>query len=190
MHSRDFFGRRQTAHAGVRRSERSAFRQTGIVPVKNASGADRNRFDVLGIDAPLFTPTDNLTSFQNQIALVGVTPREADHYGKFAILLEPLRTGRIGKACVSGVCVVRLNVLDESHDFADVEDGCTENLKTGSALAATGGRITWRPSPKATAGASASPSSSPVPATSSRADSIPTTPAVRTRSPGCRPQQA
>ena len=51
-----------------------AVRQTGIVKVKNASGEVRGWFEVLGIDRPIFTPTDNLDTFQNNILLVGVVP--------------------------------------------------------------------------------------------------------------------
>ena len=50
------------------------FRQTGIVPVKNVSGYDCGRFDVLGIDSPVFTPTDSLDAFKNQVALKNNTP--------------------------------------------------------------------------------------------------------------------
>jgi len=32
------------------------FRQTGIVQVKNLSGADRERFDILGANAPIILP--------------------------------------------------------------------------------------------------------------------------------------
>ena len=44
------------------------------VLLKNDSGYDRGRFDVLGIDGPVLTPTDRLETFTNGIALVGVTP--------------------------------------------------------------------------------------------------------------------
>lgn len=43
------------------------------VLLKNASGADRGRFEVLGIDGPVFTPTDSLEAFTSGIALAGVT---------------------------------------------------------------------------------------------------------------------
>ena len=135
--ARDFKSRRQSST----RDPGFDVRQTGIIPVKNNSGSDRNRFDILGVDRPIFTPDDSLTSFQNQVSLVGVSPTEADHLGKFVVLLEPVRAGRIGMACVSGVCVVRLCVADAEHEFADVEDGQTANLKTatnGSAF------ILWR----------------------------------------------
>lgn len=135
--ARDFKARRQSRT----RESQVEFRQTGIIPVKNNSGADRERFDVVGIDRPIFTPNDSLTSFQNQVSLVGVTPTEADHFGKFAVLLEPLPPGRIGMACISGVCVVRLCVEDASHEFADIDDGQASNLKTGTTGSAF---ILWR----------------------------------------------
>ncbi|MGH7127472.1 MAG: hypothetical protein ACREIV_02810, partial [Planctomycetaceae bacterium] len=138
--ARDFKARRQS----LGRTAQLDFRQAGIVPVKNGSGSDRNRFDVLGIQRPIFTPADNLASFQNQVALVGKTPSDADHFGRFVILLEPLRDGTIGRGCISGVCPVRLNVLDEEHDWADVEDGENDSLKTDDA---GGAFILWKEPP-------------------------------------------
>jgi len=135
--ARDFKSRRQSRT----RESQVEFRQTGIIPVKNNSGADRNRFDVLGIDRPIFTPADNLLSFQNQVSLVGVTPTEVDHLGRFVVLLEPVRTGAIGQACISGVCPIRLNVLDEEHEFAEIEEGCSENLQSATAGS---GFILWK----------------------------------------------
>lgn len=137
--TRDFKARQRS----VAREFQPAFQQAGIVRIKNASGTDRNRFDVLGIDRPIFLPTENLLSFQNQVACVGIVPSEADHYGRFAVLLEPLAVDRIGMACLSGVCPVRLNVLDEEHEFADIEDGCAENLQSGDAGSAF---ILWKES--------------------------------------------
>ncbi len=75
-----------------------------IVKVKNASGEARGRFEVLGIDRPIFTPTDSLDTFQNNILLVGVVPDKEDHPGRFCILLEPLDVDGIGLAVISGVC--------------------------------------------------------------------------------------
>ncbi len=36
---------------------------TGMVLVRNNSGADRDRFAVLGIDSPIISPTDNADEF-------------------------------------------------------------------------------------------------------------------------------
>ena len=86
--ARDYLQRQQ----GAAQKPTQAFRQTGIVPVKNGSGTDAARFAVLGIDGPIFTPTDSLDSFKNTIALKGITPAAASHAGKFAILQEPVAT--------------------------------------------------------------------------------------------------
>ena len=50
------------------------FSSTGIVLVKNISLADCDRFAVLGIDGPLFSPTVNLESFKNKVVLSCRTP--------------------------------------------------------------------------------------------------------------------
>ena len=47
--ARDYLQRQQ----GTAQKPTQTFRQTGIVLVKNNSGADRGRFGVLGIDGPI-----------------------------------------------------------------------------------------------------------------------------------------
>ncbi|RJQ82501.1 MAG: hypothetical protein C4519_07805, partial [Desulfobacteraceae bacterium] len=66
-------------------------RDADMVIVKNASGADRARFEILGINTPVITPTDNLDQFLNRPALSGVVPTAANHWGKFVVLAEPIR---------------------------------------------------------------------------------------------------
>lgn len=120
------------------------FQQSGIVLVKNGTGDDLDRFHVLGIDRPIFTPSDNLHSFLNQIAVLGVAPTEDNHLGRFLVLQEPLRAGMIGRACISGITPVLLNVQDEEHDWADIEEGETDSLKTDTAGSAY---ILWKEPP-------------------------------------------
>lgn len=114
---------RQGQHDQTAGTARS-FNQTGIVLVKNNSGADRNRFDILGISTVLIAPTENEQQFQNSVALVGITPDIAIHVGKFAVLMEPLKAGAIGRACVSGVCPchVRFMAANETIMRADITD--------------------------------------------------------------------
>ena len=118
-----------------------AFRQTGIVPVKNDSGTDAGRFAVLGIDSPIFSPSEAADSFANQVAFIGVTAT-ASHAGTFAVLLEPVADGEIGKACVSGVCPAVVNVTDAGHQFADIAAGqpVLTSCASGSAM------ILWKDS--------------------------------------------
>lgn len=109
--------------------------------IQNDSGDDLDAFSVLGISGSYFDPTDTdeARSFQNaEPVLVGDTPAEPDHVGKFAILLEPLADGQVGMACVAGVCQVK---VDGTGDYADIKDGETSYLKAGSSGLA---RVLWR----------------------------------------------
>ena len=81
--AKDF--RQRTQNRG--QSSLANFADSGIVPVKNASGGDRDRYDVLGIERPIFLPSENLLSFTNQLAVIGVTPDEDKHVGRFVVLL-------------------------------------------------------------------------------------------------------
>ena len=116
-------------------------RQADIIKVRNKSGEDRLRFHVLGIDSPIITPASHLREFKNQVALGGVKPKHPDHFGRFLILLDPLRAGKIGRAWASGVCPAYIVVEDECHEFADVQNDDATALfsrPVGSA------RILWR----------------------------------------------
>ncbi|GIW55568.1 MAG: hypothetical protein KatS3mg082_1972 [Nitrospiraceae bacterium] len=116
------------------------FRQTGIVKVKNQSGADRERFDILGVNAPIILPSENLQEFKNRVALVGVAPT-TDHLGEFLILLEPLKAGAIGRGIVAGVSLARLLVNPaQLYGFAQVIPGNTHALRNVPAGSA---RVLW-----------------------------------------------
>jgi hypothetical protein len=117
------------------------FRQADIIKIRNDSGADLPRFSVLGLDAPIFAPAVSLRAFQDQVALKGVIPTEEDHFGRFAILLEPAGSGRIARAWASGVCQARVNVEDEDHSCADVTDGDPTKLTSAKRGAA---QMLWR----------------------------------------------
>lgn len=135
--ARDFLQRQSE----LNRSGSRDTRNSGIVLMKNASGSDRERFHILGIKEPVIKYSDNEDVFKNHIALTGEMPDEEDHIGKFAILLEPLKSGSIGKAMVLGVCVVKLDVGKEEHTHADMKDAEAATLKTGFYGAA---QILWK----------------------------------------------
>lgn len=130
--ARDFQKRQQTL---AREKQRSAARDHAEIIVRNDSGADRQRFDVLEIAGPIFTPTDNLDEFKARVVVSGVAPVD-DRRGRFAILLEPMADGAMGKACILGSCVARVEMLDEGHTFADTVDGRMDALVSGSSGAA------------------------------------------------------
>jgi len=121
----------------------STSRDADMVLVKNSSGADRARFEILGINAPVITPTDNLDQFLNRPALSGVIPTAANHWGKFVILAEPIRNGLLGLGWLSGVCPVKVDIVNANHWHADVADNIAANLKSSGGGAA---QILWKES--------------------------------------------
>ena len=112
------------------RSSDPRYPDSTIIKVRNASGADRQRFDVLGLDAPIIHPLENLQAFKNEPALIGAVPESPTHRGKFAILLEPAAANEI--ACytrVGGGAVARLNVVNEAHQYADITHSHADYLE-------------------------------------------------------------
>jgi hypothetical protein len=116
-------------------------RQTGIVPVRNDSGDDLDRFAILGIDGVVYTPADNEDGFENGPALKGVTPLTPDHLGKFVVLQEPVANGAIGRACLQGLTPVKVWVSQTHYECADVRDGHEGHLIAAATGAA---HILWR----------------------------------------------
>ena len=113
---------------------------TTVVLVRNDSGADRDRFDVLGIAGPLISPSDDLDAFKSRVALTGVTPTAANHTGKFVVLLEPVADGEIGRACIAGVCPAKLGPVGDTDLYADIAAGDPSKLQPAPSGAA---RILW-----------------------------------------------
>ncbi|MCE5280348.1 MAG: hypothetical protein ABFD92_07900 [Planctomycetaceae bacterium] len=107
----------------------------GQVLIRNDSGADRARYDILGIDGLVFTPDDGLENFHNRVTLKGSTPTEA-HKGKFVILAEPAAAGELARAYISGLCPVQLKIGSADHKYADIaasQSGYLATAETGAA---------------------------------------------------------
>lgn len=89
---------------------------------------------MLGIDAPLVLPNENFDGFAARMAIAGVLPSGL-HAGRFAIALEPIDVGRVGRAVVSGAVPCSVRMLSESHRAADVDPGSAARLLSGSGAA-------------------------------------------------------
>jgi hypothetical protein len=116
-------------------------RRSGIVRIKNETGTDLPAFAIVGLGAPIFTPNDSPEAFAREVTFRGLTPVIGDHFGRFAVLLEPAPADRVVRAYVAGVCQVKIDVIDENHRWADVLDTDTGKLEStdfGSA------QILWR----------------------------------------------
>ena len=112
----------------------------GTILVKNNSGADRARFDVLGVDGPLFDPADNEDAFLEQVVFGGSTPDAESHTGKFVVLAEPVQDGWLGRAWVAGTFPAWVDIVAQGDQFCDIADGETLYLASGSSGAA---QILW-----------------------------------------------
>lgn len=109
---------------------------TGTFPIRNDSGEDISRFGVLGIDSLIFDVQDNVDGFLDHPGLVGVKPQTPDHRSNFAIAVEPIRDGKIGRCRVSDVIQVKIDVGIEAHPFADVKHDSAAVLESRAAGAA------------------------------------------------------
>ena len=116
-------------------------RSSALVRVRNGTGADLDRFAVVGLSAPVFEPSDSEDAYLREVAFAAVTPDGTDHLGKFAVLFEPAPADRVVRAWVAGVTQARLNVLDDGHDYADVSDGTCDYLDSTAYGSA---QVIWR----------------------------------------------
>ncbi len=104
----------------------SASKTTGeIVWVRNdhwydVYPQDHDRFDILGIDEPLFSPTDAPDTFKNIKAFKAVVPDFNDP-SRIVILQQPIAYGDVGRAVLTGITPVKINVTDEDHEYATLE---------------------------------------------------------------------
>jgi len=114
-----------------------------ILTVKNSSGSDCGRFEILGLDSPVFPPEDNTADFSRGPVMSAVTPADPNHRGSFVVLLEPIADGAVGRAIIQGAAYVQVDITDTDHEWADVTDGETEYLTSGATGSA---RIIWHES--------------------------------------------
>jgi hypothetical protein len=99
-----------------------------LITIKNVSGYDCSRFDVLCISSTLYDPATALESYKNTQVYNAVTPVDASA-GKFCILQEPIGNGSFGKAMIQGVTPCKVNIISTADKFADVDNNSRARLK-------------------------------------------------------------
>ncbi|GHT12339.1 hypothetical protein FACS1894170_07040 [Planctomycetales bacterium] len=108
--------------------------------VSNATGGDLKRFSIVALAEPIYFSTEATSSFFTEPAFRGTVPTEWTN--GFAILQKPALPNQIVPACVTGVSVAKLTVINESDEFASPGNS-TETLLTGPQGLA---RILWKES--------------------------------------------
>jgi hypothetical protein len=117
-------------------------RLSGIMPIRNESGAARERYDILGINGVAWGPGDDLQAFKNRQVLKGIGPSWPAHRnGKIAVLLAPADVNQIAWACVSGVVPVKVEMRNENDLFADTKNSSPSGLESRNE---GGAFILWR----------------------------------------------
>ncbi len=112
-------------------------RDNDVILVLNSTESTVPRFGVLAITDPIFHPDDALEL--ERVAFTGALP-QAEHAGKFAILLETAAPGAIVRAAMGGVVPARVSMVDPGHEYADVAPGQAGWLNSGVSGAA---QILW-----------------------------------------------
>ncbi len=105
------------------------------VPVRNNTDDPMGRFSVVGIESSVFSPSDAEPQWLRHTIFEASLPQSGVHDQRYAVLLEPIAPGKIGKACISGI--VKARVTGEGSDFASIVDGNGDALNIdegGSAL--------------------------------------------------------
>lgn len=108
-----------------------AVSDSGIVRVRNDSGADRDRFNVLVITGVVLSPTDNAQAFKNQTVFTAAAPTSPDDEN-MVVLQEPLKDNCIGRAIVAGVSIVQIAVQDSGDTYASLIAGDAAKLTSGT----------------------------------------------------------
>lgn len=112
-----------------------------IVLCRNDSGDAIARWGVLEISGVVFDPSSGdsaKATFEDHPVVVGVTPTDAAK--PFAIAVEPIPEGSIGRVALSGVVQAKVEVLNELHEAATSKESTDELQSCDGGQA----RILWK----------------------------------------------
>lgn len=103
---------------GTQQAPKLIPRKSDIVKVRNDTGADRVKGQVIGLGDKITTNVE-----QKHTWFEGVAPTAGVKYASVAIYLGAVVDGNIGDAQVAGVCIARVNVSSTVHTHAYVVPG-------------------------------------------------------------------
>jgi len=115
-------------------------RSQTIALVRNDAEVDVAPYEVLAITDALVEPVDGGDPgdlYRPQF--VGKMPDADAHWSRFAVAMEGVPDGAIGRFAVAGVCLARVNIVDEGDEWCDLEDD--ETVLQSSALGSA--QILW-----------------------------------------------
>jgi len=127
---------------GNRQDPRGLAGQFTISVRNDTDDDDFERFDAIGLEEVLIDPDDNEIGFVATMNLGGIVPT-FNHVSRFAVCLEPIRPGRIGKALMYGLRPAKVDLTSLSHRFCQPVDG----VKRLGSVDFGGARIIWPNAP-------------------------------------------
>ncbi len=121
--------------ASIRVSPERTTRMADTILVRNESGEDVPVGGVLAIGDVIISPQSNEVEFFIRPSFRGVLPVAGEHEGRFVIAVETIAKGMIGKALIDGVGAVRVRMVSEDDDRADIDGDRVDRLVSGSGAA-------------------------------------------------------
>ena len=116
---------------------------TGIVLVKNGEGEQRDRFTALVLSDIAIPPNVNEDEFVSCAPVfVGQKMTEEREGKPYAILLQPLAAGEIGRAMVLGITPAKVNIEDAEDEYAVPTPGSSTGALKSDATGVA--RIIWK----------------------------------------------
>lgn len=90
-------------------------RASNIIMLRNDSETVVPQFGVLRIGSPLVLDESNPAQFGQNMVLSGLMP---DGLAPFAVAVEPIEIGKIGRCAIGGRFACKVKVINEQHKFA------------------------------------------------------------------------
>lgn len=116
---------------GVNSRQRKMIHNDDTVSIRNDSGLQCQRFNILQISSVVVTPEDSLQDFQQRPVFTGAIPSDTPNTeGRLVICAEPIAPGQIGRAWADGVVMVQIDVTDSGHNHATIRPDDIGKLKS------------------------------------------------------------
>ena len=116
---------------------------TGIVLVKNGESEARDRFSALVLSDVAVPPNVNEDEFVScPPVFIGQKMTEEREGKPYAILLQPLAAGEIGRAMVLGITPAKVSIQDADDEYAVPTPGSTTGALQSDATGVA--RIIWK----------------------------------------------
>jgi len=118
---------------------------TGIVLVKNAESETRDRFTALVLNDIAVPPSANENEFLScPPVFIGQKMTEEREGKPYAVLLEPLAAGQVGRGMILGITPAKVTIKDADDQYAVPTAGSSAGALESSSVGVA--RIVWKAS--------------------------------------------